>query len=31
LAIQDGIALTSDEEKAIELKREVVGGQERVA
>src|SRR5947209_9028341 len=29
-AIQDGIALTGDEEKALELKREVVGGQERV-
>ena len=29
-AIQDKIALTADEEKVLELKREVVGGQERV-
>jgi hypothetical protein len=29
-AIQDRIALDIDEEKAIELKREVAGGQERV-
>lgn len=29
-AIQDRLALSADEEKAIELKREVVGGQERV-
>jgi hypothetical protein len=29
-AIQDKIALTPDEEKAIELKREFVAGQERV-
>lgn len=29
-AIQDKIALTPDEEKAIELKRELVAGQERV-
>lgn len=29
-AIQDRIALDADEEKAIELKREVVAGQERV-
>jgi hypothetical protein len=29
-AIQDRIALDSDEEKAIELKREMVAGQERV-
>ncbi len=28
--IQDNIALTPDEEKTIELKREMVGGQERV-
>jgi len=30
-AVQDRIALDAKEEKAIELKREVVGGQERVA
>ncbi|MGQ9636033.1 MAG: hypothetical protein ACUVXB_17555 [Bryobacteraceae bacterium] len=30
-AIQDKLALTSDEEKAIELKREFVAGHERVA
>jgi hypothetical protein len=29
-AVQDRIALDADEEKAIELKREMVGGQERV-
>jgi hypothetical protein len=29
-AIQDRLALSADEEKAIELKREIVGGQERV-
>ncbi|MDR3702524.1 MAG: hypothetical protein P4L56_22960 [Candidatus Sulfopaludibacter sp.] len=29
-AIQDRIALDADEEKAIELKREMAGGQERV-
>ena len=29
-AIQDRIALDSDEEKAVELKREMVAGQERV-
>lgn len=29
-AIQDRIALAADEEKAIELKREIVAGQERV-
>jgi hypothetical protein len=29
-AIQDRIALSADEEKAIELKREIVAGQERV-
>lgn len=29
-AIQDRLALSADEEKAIDLKREVVGGQERV-
>jgi hypothetical protein len=29
-SIQDRIALDSDEEKAVELRREVVGGQERV-
>ena len=29
-AIQDRIALDVDQEKAIELKRELVGGQERV-
>ncbi|MCC6391835.1 MAG: hypothetical protein IT167_14640 [Bryobacterales bacterium] len=29
-AIQDRIALDSDEEKTIELKREIVAGQERV-
>jgi hypothetical protein len=28
--IQDRIALSADEEKALELKREIVGGQERV-
>ncbi len=30
-AVQDKIALDADEEKAIELKREVVGGLKRVA
>src|ERR1019366_4996643 len=29
-AVQDKIALDADEEKAIELKREIVSGQERV-
>lgn len=29
-AIQDRLALNADEEKAIELKREIVAGQERV-
>jgi hypothetical protein len=29
-AIQDRIALDADEEKAVERKREIVGGQERV-
>ena len=29
-AVQDKIAPSADEEKAIELKREIVGGQERV-
>jgi len=29
-AVQDKIALNADEEKALELKRELVGGQERV-
>lgn len=29
-AVQDKLALDADEEKAIDLKREVVGGQERV-
>jgi hypothetical protein len=29
-SIQDRIALDADEEKAVELKREMVGGQERV-
>ena len=29
-AVQDHIALDADEEKAIELKREIVAGQERV-
>lgn len=29
-AVQDRIALDADEEKAIELKREIVAGQERV-
>lgn len=29
-AIQDRIALDAEEEKAIELKREIIGGQERV-
>lgn len=29
-AIQDRIALSADEEKAIDLKREIVAGQERV-
>ncbi len=29
-AIQDRIALSTDEEKAIELKREIVAGQERL-
>lgn len=29
-AIQDRLALSADEEKAIELKREIVAGQERV-
>jgi len=29
-AIQDRIALAADEEKAVELKREIVSGQERV-
>jgi len=29
-AIQDRIALDADEEKAVELKREIVAGQERV-
>src|SRR5438874_13269644 len=29
-ALQDRIALTADEERALELKRELVGGQERV-
>jgi hypothetical protein len=29
-AVQDRIALDADEEKAVELKREVLGGQERV-
>ena len=29
-AVQDRIALIADEEKALELKREMVGGQERV-
>jgi hypothetical protein len=29
-AVQDKVALTSDEEKALELRREVVGGQKRV-
>jgi hypothetical protein len=29
-AIQDCIALDADEEKAVELKRDLVGGQERV-
>jgi hypothetical protein len=28
-AVQDKLALSADEEKAIELKRELVGGQER--
>src|SRR4051794_16122599 len=30
-AIQDRLALDADEEKAVELKREIVTGQERVA
>jgi len=29
-AVQDRLALSADEEKAIELKREIVAGQERV-
>jgi len=30
-AIQDRLALSADEEKAIELKREIIAGQERMA
>jgi hypothetical protein len=30
-AVQDKIALDTDEENAVEMKREVVAGQERVA